>query len=175
MEHPRHNFLWAVAVYVTAGVGLVLAVPLGWSLATVVLVWLRLPGRPEALQALERVQEIYGQDRTTWGWTAESPGQQATVEALRPVLRDLDWMAVALIASLVVYPLAGYLCGRFSGRPDWAGALPLLGLATRANPVTMPLELLGVPGGLSLGEQVVVVVVQVVAVHLAAEQGARRR
>lgn len=62
-------------------------------------------------------------------------------EILRPLFERIPWAALALLASVVIYPLLGFLAGRLCERPEVGGVLILLSVLAGQNPATSPLGL----------------------------------
>lgn len=75
----------------------------------------------------------------------------------------MHWSLLVLAASLLTFPLLGWIVGRYAQNPGWAGILPLLDLASGFNPVLMGTP--EVPQLVPVLEQVGILIVQIVAVH----------
>lgn len=139
------------------------------TLLTLYLVWSALMG--------VHMDQVVGQDpglkaRVDQILKQEGVGEVAIREILLLARPRLDWFLLAFGASVLVFPVVGYLAGRFAPNPEWAGILPILDLLSGMNPVLLRVadELPRLP----LHEQVVVLVVQVLCAQLGASLGRRR-
>ena len=104
---------------------------------------------------------------------AHQGSEQWVVEVLKVMAPRMHWAAVALGTSLVAFPLLGWLLGRYAEDPSWAGVLPLVDLLSGLNPVMIGQQDL-IPL-LTLPEQIGILLVQIVTIHLTAQWAWRRR
>ncbi len=99
--------------------------------------------------------------------------EEWVLEVLRIVAPRMHWPAVALVTSLMAFPLLGWLLGRFADDPSWAGVLPMVDLLSGLNPVMLGhQELIPV---LPLHQQVGILLLQILTIHLAAQWAHARR
>lgn len=180
MKGESEDSLRVLTIYAVAGLMMLFLVPAAWIGVSGAFVMALVEDRPEVRAEMNRVWDLYRTDPFDLGsLDPDSPRMVALRQVHEPIMAEVDWFLVALAVSLLVLPLLGYFCGRYSGEPAWAGALPILGLLTSNNPATL-LSAREETAALapSLPEQLGVVVLQVVVVHMAADWGAgvyRRR
>ncbi len=99
------------------------------------------------IEQLTKILDIYQIDSTSFS-PVDLPDSSVReqIKYIAPVLVKIDWSKVAILASLLTFPLLGFLCGRFKADPAWAGVLPLGSIFTGSNPLLFPsvLEMQGV-------------------------------
>jgi len=98
---------------------------------------------------------------------------QWVVEVLKLVAPRMHWGTLALVASLVTFPLLGWLLGRYAEDPSWAGILPLVDLVSGLNPIRLGGNDLIAP--LPLDQQVGLLLLQILGIHLTAHLAHARR
>lgn len=93
---------------------------------------------------------------------------QFVPEMMKLLAPRMHWSMVALVASLLTFPVLGWILGRYARDPGWAGILPLVDLASGFSPVLMGSP--DMPQLIAVPEQVGILVVQIVTVHWTAHR-----
>lgn len=138
--------------------------------AGVYLLWALLGG-VDSQVALALHPELAGQVEAAV--KAHQGSEQWVVEVLKIMSPHMHWAAVALVTSLIAFPLLGWLLGRYAEDPSWAGVLPLVDLLSGLNPAMIGQQDL-IPL-LTLPEQVGILMVQIVTLHVTAQWAWRGR
>lgn len=100
--------------------------------------------------------------------TSERDAAEFVPEIMRLLAPRMHWSFVALLASLLTFPLLGWILGRYAHNPGWAGILPLVDLASGFSPILMGSP--DTPQLIAVPEQIGILVVQIVTVHWAAHR-----
>lgn len=101
---------------------------------------------------------------------------QKFFDTINPIFSQVNWWAVALVTALLAFSLLGFLYAAISGQAEWLGWLPMIGLATGQNPALLSDTLVdkGISAAqLTLGQQVAVLAVELLAVYAFGVLGAR--
>lgn len=119
---------------------------------------------PNFRQQVESLQKTHATDREAQA--------KALFEAMQPVIDREDWVSIRLLLSLVVFAPVGFLAGRLSGDPRWAGGLPVLALIPPdpSNPALLQ-DFPGVQAP-ELNLLIALLAVQLISVYLFAWGGA---
>lgn len=104
---------------------------------------------------------------------AHQGSEEWVVEVLKIVAPRMHWPAVALVASLLAFPLLGWLLGRYAEDPSWAGILPMVDLLSGLNPIMLGQQDL-IPV-LPVHQQFGILLVQILCIHLTAHRVHVRR
>lgn len=119
---------------------------------------------PNFRQTVESLQKTHHDDREAQA--------KALFEAMQPVIEQEDWVSIRLLLSLAVFAPVGFLAGRLSGDPRWAGGLPVLALIPPdpSNPALLQ-DFPGVPAP-ELSLLIALLAVQMITVSFFAWGGA---
>jgi len=104
---------------------------------------------------------------------AHQGSEEWVLEVLKIVAPRMHWPAVALVASLLAFPLLGWLLGRHAEDPSWAGVLPMVDLLSGLNPVMLGQQDL-IPV-LPVHQQVGILLIQILSIHLTAHWAFNRK
>lgn len=104
---------------------------------------------------------------------AHQGSEQWVVEVLKVMGPRMHWPALALVTSLLAFPLLGWLLGRFADDPTWAGILPLVDLLSGLNPIMIGQN--DIIPALTLQQQVGILLVQILTIHATAQWAWSRR
>lgn len=140
-----------VILYVQVSIVMVFLFLLFWALcagAANVLLMLWDPALQERFQAVA---------------TAHRDSAQFVPEMMKLLAPHIPWGAVALAASLLTFPLLGWILGRYAHDPSWAGILPLVDVASGFSPLLIVFP--EAPQLIPLPEQIGILVVQIVTVQ----------
>lgn len=138
-------------LYVQVSIAMVFLVLLFWALCAGVANMLLLLWDP-ALQ--ERFQAAATNHRDTARFVPEM------MKLLAP---RVPWGLVALVTSLLTFPILGWILGRYAHDPSWAGVLPLVDVASGFSPLLIVFP--ETPQLIPLPEQIGILVVQIVTVQ----------
>jgi len=113
------------------------------------------------------------QDQVEEAARVHQGSEEWLVEVLKIVAPRMHWPAVALVASLLAFPLLGWLLGRYAEDPSWAGILPMVDLLSGLNPIMLGQQDL-IPV-LPVHQQFGILLVQILCIHLTAHRVHVRR
>lgn len=69
--------------------------------------------------------------------TVSSSDAERYFETMAPIFSQLPWPLIAVLTSLVAFVGLGYFFGRTTGSTDYLGLLPIMGLLSGQNPITL--------------------------------------
>jgi hypothetical protein len=155
-----------LAVYCLGALLMMVLVGLSWVAVFTFAVLPELGADPAIEQQILELQKIYGMDAgPLW---PDPDFARAASRVFEPVLARFNWLAAATWSSVIIYSILGLVVGRLAGESKWAGAFPVLGVVANVNPIFIPLEV----EPLTFAQKAALLVLQVVVVQLAADQGA---
>lgn len=125
-----------------------------------------------------QVQVLAAEDPALAALMEEAQRKQPTDMALVPKILAqaaprMDWVMLAAATSLLVFPVVGWMAGRWAPDPTWAGCLPLLDLLAGVNPAHLSLE--GLVPAMPMAWQVGLLVGQILLVQAVAAWASRGR
>lgn len=150
-----------LAVYAQAGLLMVVGVYFVWAFVGGLDAQLAMSGNAELIT---RVNDI-----TKSGLS----GDKMVIQVLQVMAPHMHWFEIALVASLVSFPVLGYFLGRYVDDPNWAGILPVLDLLSGMNPAYIGDNRMVVP--LEMGQQLAVLLTQIIAIQAVAVWANRRQ
>ena len=129
---------------------------------------------PAMTKQLETLQKSYQNATTDFPQTEADV--QKSLDAMAPVLVQIDWFKVALITSGLAFCVLGFFTARWLESADWLGALPVLAIVSGQNPSMLALNLAerGISSArLSWGQHALLLGLQIVCVYLFGYLGLR--
>jgi hypothetical protein len=69
--------------------------------------------------------------------TPSSSDAERFFESMAPIFSQLHWPLIAVVSSVLSFAVLGFLYARITGTTDYLGLLPVLGLLSGQNPITM--------------------------------------
>ena len=114
--------------------GMLMQVGLGvaWLATVLVAVSHLTVNRPELRKLYLQVQQ-----QQISPLTPSSSDAERFFETMAPIFSQLNWPLIALISSVLSFSVLGFVYARMTGTTDYLGLLPVLGLLSGQNPVTM--------------------------------------
>lgn len=97
-------------------------------------------GDQQVAQELVVLQKA-GEQNATAGGQLETEQIEAQARLMAPLFERVPWNRMGWLASLLIYPLLGWLAGKFLARPESGGLLILLSAGLGQNPATIPMSL----------------------------------
>ncbi len=93
---------------------------------------------PVVAEGLRQLEEL-GHSGEVFGMEGEELERRKQI--LRPLFEKVPWGIIAVVASAVLYPLLGFLAGRWCDRPEVSGVLIMFSVLAGQNPATTPIGL----------------------------------
>lgn len=100
--------------------------------------------------------------------------QEGLFELMKPAIEGENWRSIRILLSLGVFAPIAFLAGFLSGDPRWAGSLPVFALLPPSDPSNPAVMLFPHVPKAEIGEQIMLLLLQIVVVYACAWSGAVR-
>ena len=160
LEEKSAHIALQLSGYAKASLVMIFVVYLGWAFAGGVDAQLVTMNDPQLSQDLAKLSEDILNGRSDQSW------QDAFSQTMYAIAPQMHWLADALISGILTCAFVGWLVGRWTDNPRWAGLMPVLYILSGLNPACLGDGVY--VQRLSLEEQFLVVAGQCTAAHLMA-------
>ncbi len=167
LEERSEHLALQLSGYAKASLVMIFAVYLGWAFAGGIDAHFTAMSDPQLNQEITQLAEnmLNGQSDQNW--------QDVFSQTMFRIAPQMHWLADALISGIITCAFVGWLVGRWTDNPRWAGLMPVMYILSGLNPACLGDGVYVYR--LTLEEQFLVVAGQCIAAHLMAYRTYEKR